>query len=729
MAGALKSASIVEGRFVLEVEAKRGGMGTVWKARDAQTGDLVAFKLLHDNSPEHCRRFVRERQLLADLSHPNIVSYIAHGVIGQETPYLVMEWLEGESLAERLARAPLTLHESMSVLHCALSGLGFAHRRGVVHRDIKPSNLFLRRGLADQVVLLDLGLARYAGQDSGLTRTGAILGTPNYMAPEQAQGERDVTSAADVFSLGCVLFECLTGSPPFVGAELITVLARVLFQPTPSLSERRPELPASLDELLARMLDKDPARRVRDADALLVELRALGPLPSRQAPTVALRPSDAEQELVGVILASDAAKTDGWPAEEPLRDSQATLPAGQVPPPAWTEVAAYGGELKRMADGTIVVIVAQRGGAATDLSARAARCALYMRQARPELHYAFATGRGFVGERDYAGDAVELAAIMLRELRGQPLGSIWLDETTASLLDQRFVRRRVDHAIVLYALEGEEHSVDPARPLLGRPTPCVGRERELGVLSLSLRACLDEGSPQATLVIGPAGIGKSRLRHEFVRRSQLEHDVTVLLALADPIRSASSCGLIGQALGRLCGLNPAASLERNHVLLARRVGTQLTGDRELTSAFIAELCGLPELPSARLELRAARLSPTRMVEGLTQGWLAFVRAETARKPLVIVLDDLQWTDAHTITLIDATLRLSDARVMVLALGRPETVELYPELWAPRLATLPLQPLSAAATRRHAGDGKMLAEYAGGPQHAPRGWGQQPDPRL
>src|SRR5262245_30111150 len=137
MPGALRANSIVDERFVLEAEAKRGGMGTVWKARDQRTGLWVAFKLLHDTSPEHCRRFVRVRELLADLAHPNIVSYVAHGAVGDE-PYLVMEWLEGESLAERLSRTPLSLHESMSVLRSTLAGLAFAHRRGVVHRDLKP---------------------------------------------------------------------------------------------------------------------------------------------------------------------------------------------------------------------------------------------------------------------------------------------------------------------------------------------------------------------------------------------------------------------------------------------------------------------------------------------------------------------------------------------------------------------------------------------------------------
>src|SRR5262245_40462495 len=127
----------IDGRFVLEREHKRGGMGTVWRARDLRTEQSVALKLLHDTVPVQVERFLRESALLANFAHPNIVSYISHGTTRDGVPYLTMEWLEGESAAERLARGPLTLHESLGVLRGALAGLAVAHRRGIVHRDIK----------------------------------------------------------------------------------------------------------------------------------------------------------------------------------------------------------------------------------------------------------------------------------------------------------------------------------------------------------------------------------------------------------------------------------------------------------------------------------------------------------------------------------------------------------------------------------------------------------------
>src|SRR5262249_22302547 len=151
---------------------------------------------------ENEQRFVREATLLADLAHGSIVSYVAHGVTADGVPYLAMEWLEGENVAERLARGRLSLSESLNLLRAAARALVPAHERGVVHRDLKPSNLFLRRGQVDDVVLLDLGIARLAAGGEPLTRAGTILGTPTYMAPEQAQGLVDIRPAADVFSLG-----------------------------------------------------------------------------------------------------------------------------------------------------------------------------------------------------------------------------------------------------------------------------------------------------------------------------------------------------------------------------------------------------------------------------------------------------------------------------------------------------------------------------------------------
>ncbi|HSP77450.1 MAG TPA: serine/threonine-protein kinase, partial [Myxococcaceae bacterium] len=281
--GALPMGTVIAGRFTLESVAGRGGMGFVYRAQDAHTGQPVALKLLHTfTAPEAFHRFNRESVLLTELSHPAIVSHVEHGVSEGGEPFLAMEWLEGMELSHRLALQPLSLSESLALVHRIAEGLAQAHRRGIVHRDIKPSNLFLRGGRPEDVVLLDFGLARTV-EPSLVAVTGSetVVGTPGYMAPEQASSQPDLLPSADIFSLGCVLYQCLTGKPPFAAPHFAAVLAKILFAEPAPLRTLRAELPFSLQRLVDRMLVKDPRKRLPDADSLLEALAALETGPER----------------------------------------------------------------------------------------------------------------------------------------------------------------------------------------------------------------------------------------------------------------------------------------------------------------------------------------------------------------------------------------------------------------------------------------------------------------
>src|SRR5262249_29147266 len=193
-----------------------GGMGEVFRGRDRLTGAAVAIKLLSDRGAQRSARFAREVDLLAELSHPGIVRYVAHGVGPSGKLFLAMEWLDGEDLKARLDRAPLTLGEVIALASRVAEALGAAHARGIVHRDLKPSNLFLVGGQVEQVKLIDFGIAQKEGLIQ-LTYTGTMIGTPGYMAPEQARSGGAIDARADVFALGCGLFPCLTRSPAVRG--------------------------------------------------------------------------------------------------------------------------------------------------------------------------------------------------------------------------------------------------------------------------------------------------------------------------------------------------------------------------------------------------------------------------------------------------------------------------------------------------------------------------------
>jgi Tol biopolymer transport system component len=251
-------------RFELRESFRSGGMGQVYRAVDRQTGESVAIKIVHGVRDDERRRFEREGRLLSDLAHSAIVRYVARGLAPDGSPFFAMEWLEGEDLAQRLARGPLGVDQTRLLGERVASALAEAHAMGVVHRDIKPSNVFLPDGDVARAKILDFGVAFTAPAASAhatLTRTGALLGTLAYMAPEQARGAKAVDARADVFSLGCVLFECLTGTRAFAGVHAVEVLAKILADPAPRPKKLAPEVPYDLDALVTKMLAKDPAQR------------------------------------------------------------------------------------------------------------------------------------------------------------------------------------------------------------------------------------------------------------------------------------------------------------------------------------------------------------------------------------------------------------------------------------------------------------------------------------
>jgi len=497
-------------RWELEQAIGSGGMGVVFRARDRRSGEVVAVKVLADEHGLRTERFVREIQLLAELSHPGIVRYISHGVTSAGKLFLVMEWLDGEELQARLLRGPLPVGEAVTLATRVAEALGAAHARGIVHRDLKPSNLFLPGGRIDQVKVLDFGIAQREGS-TPLTQTGTLIGTPGYAAPEQARMGGRIDARADVFALGCVLFQCLTGVPPFEGDTTAAVLAKILFGASPRVSELWPDVPGILDTLVAQMLAKDPALRPSDGANLAAALAVLGPLLHSVTAAPGVRPVrtpaliGGERRLLAVVMLGSAEPNDQL-TEDALR----------------RVVQPYGGHLEQLADGATVVVLATDRQVATDQAAQAARCALAMGVFANGRPMAIAMGRADAISKLPEGDVIDRASRLLAHTTQGPgdLPPIALDEVTAGLLDARF--DVIERAAGL-VLCGERTLAKGQRTLLGRPTSCVGRDWELGLLAGILDECLDEGEARGVLVTAVAGMGKSRLATEFVSRTQERH--------------------------------------------------------------------------------------------------------------------------------------------------------------------------------------------------------------
>jgi serine/threonine-protein kinase len=269
---AVTGTGVVGGRYVLVEVLGAGGMATVWRARDEVLGREVAVKIL---SPQYgadrgfVARFGREARNAAQVSHPRLVTVFDCG-IGEGTAFIVMELVSGPTLRQVLDQAgTLPPGEAVSIAAAVCEGLEVAHAAGLVHRDIKPANIVLSGG---EVKILDFGIARAGGQAGG-TRTLGVLGTAAYLSPEQASGGR-AGPAADLYSLGCVLFEMLTGAPPFTADSPVGLAYRHVHDDPGPPSARRPGLPAQLDWVTAWLLAKDPAARPPSAAAARASLLA-----------------------------------------------------------------------------------------------------------------------------------------------------------------------------------------------------------------------------------------------------------------------------------------------------------------------------------------------------------------------------------------------------------------------------------------------------------------------
>lgn len=281
------SGKLLSERYLIEKCLGFGGMGSVWRAEHTLMKKTVAVKVLHSDAigyGEAVERFRREAQAAAHIQHPNVCVATDFGEMEDEGFFLVMEYLEGQSLDQILAKkGRLSLQRAIPIINQILAALSQAHQLGVIHRDLKPENIMLieRDGNPDFVKIMDFGIARVPTDeeqgDARLTRVGRVYGTPMYMSPEQASGATDIDQRTDLYALGVMLFEMLSGEPPFVHKSSARVMAMHLTEPPPSLRERAPEvrIPRALDQLILEMMAKDPAERPASASEVRARLEQI----------------------------------------------------------------------------------------------------------------------------------------------------------------------------------------------------------------------------------------------------------------------------------------------------------------------------------------------------------------------------------------------------------------------------------------------------------------------
>jgi serine/threonine-protein kinase len=311
MTYAPKTGDQIADRYELEAIVGSGGMSTVFCAHDVQLDRRVAIKILHERfagDREYVDRFLHEARSVAQLGHPNIVGVIDRGE-DQGRQYIVFEFVSGENLKDLIVRSgPLPVQRTLELAIPVADGLAFAHEHGLVHRDVKPQNVLLSEG--GSVKVTDFGIARWLDIDHGMTQTGTVVGTGEYLSPEQAKGGA-VSPATDVYSLGVVVWEMLTGHVPFEGENFVAVALRHVNETPPDIRDVRRDVPPRLAAAVGTALQKDPARRFPTMRAFAEELRTclagLGsedatqviPLAKRRAP----RERGARRKLPLVYIA------------------------------------------------------------------------------------------------------------------------------------------------------------------------------------------------------------------------------------------------------------------------------------------------------------------------------------------------------------------------------------------------------------------------------------------
>ncbi len=287
-------------------------MGVVYRARQATLNRVVALKMLHGaarTDPKQLARFRTEVQAVARLSHPNFVQIYE---IGERDglPYFLMEYVSGGSLERKLRSGPLPVRQAAQVVETLARAMSVAHAHGIVHRDIKPANILLT--LDGQPKITDFGLAKIiSGQDAGLSKTGGIVGTPSYMAPEQAEGGAAGPSS-DIYSLGATLYELLTGRPPFLGATVYGTLLQVMHQEPVPPGRLRPKLPRDLETICLKCLEKQPDRRYASGEALAADLHDFlsgEPIQARAAPARERFLRDLQRKPAKALLLGSIALT------------------------------------------------------------------------------------------------------------------------------------------------------------------------------------------------------------------------------------------------------------------------------------------------------------------------------------------------------------------------------------------------------------------------------------
>ncbi|MCE9579641.1 MAG: protein kinase [Deltaproteobacteria bacterium] len=649
---------VVDDRYRLVALVSETGLSRVYRAIDTWLDREVALKVVHSGDLHAAQRLAREARVLRDLGHPAIVRLLGQGGLTDGRVYLVMEWLEGEDLAKRLRSGPLTIDDAITLAERVLEALDAAHGASIVHRDLKPSNVFLPGGAASSAVLLDFGIAHLTDATVALTAPGMVVGTPSYMSPEQCRGHA-IDVRTDLFAVGCLLYECITGVRMFGATSSSATMAKILFETAPRVSATVPTIADELDQLIAQLVAKDPAARPASAADVLATLRGTQAAPTRSRGARGL--SAAERRVISVVLATPL-------PVDPVQDTASTQ---SLPGTGRSEMESlasqFGARIEPLRNGSFIAVI-EGEGSPRDLAFRAARLAMRAAASAPGLRIGIATGATEIVGEQPVGALVESLTDLVERQRA---GGVYVDATSGLLLEGRFELAHAgdDRRVIA------EYSVEEPRRLLGRRTPFSGRAVELDALEGGFLGCVDDRAARVALVLGEPGAGKTRLVYELAQRIS---GAELWTAHATPFTSTAPLSVLIGVLRRALGLGERDSAAVVAMRLRQRLAVVMTPiDAARCERVFVEVLSYASVADGETQHAAAP-----HVDAVKLAWQEWLVAEATAQPLVIILEDLHWCDAPTIAMFEAALPLlADLPVYLIATARPDVRDRFPTLWS------------------------------------------------
>ncbi|WP_170319356.1 serine/threonine-protein kinase [Polyangium spumosum] len=681
----------------------RGGFGVVYAARRLEDGRRVAIKLAHPDVPEAAPRLVREASVMRAVGPPYVPAFFALDELASSGTYVIMELVAERTLADHLlARAgPLPARDAIVLGLAILRALEAIHARGYVHRDLKPENVLVDAD-GKRAVLLDFGITyAVAAEAAALTAAGAVVGTTEYMAPESCEGRRALDARADIYAMGVLLYEMLTGRPPFFGPAAIVREGHASQRPPPPTAVAPPpfarSIPPSIEELVLRCLAKDPAERPPSAAYLRASLAAALALPDEESPVLAVpaldpppgakAPKTAERRVV--CVACFASTLDAIALRRALEPFGAQI----VYASAGRYVAAFGHEVDenpaRRALEAARALTEQGACERVGLDLAAVAVHLGPDGSRRILAPRIAREDRFPKPSAPPGVSLSTAARAVLEASGvtPDLAPMYLDgEETPP------------------ASSSETTDATSSRGAI----PASGRERVLDALAELGRQAIEEARPSVALVLAEAGCGKSFLKRALTSRIAQVLPGTRIIAFSahEPVHGAGGSG-VRELLQRALALPDEAPADGGRELLAARLGP--ARHAEAGASVALSLGWISKGSGATITgadgLHAIEAAPGALRTLLTASVGEAIRRRAIEEPLCVILDDVHFADDATLAILDLAVRAeARAPLFVCALGRPSFEQDHPS-WGARASRRvihrlgPLDPASAAALCR------------------------------